>query len=249
MILSIIIPNFNSGLLLKKSLESIYCKKLQFSFEVLILDNCSTDHPENIIQKFPFDNLFFFSESDSGIYDAMNKGIKRAKGNWLYFLGSGDLILFTDISFLKSSQSDFFYGDVEYKKSKLLESGNHSLFDILRCNICHQRVFYKKTIFEKIGFFNLSYLVMADYDLNIRCFLNKEIRVEYDSILIATYLGDGFSSNNKDQIFEKSKPKLALSYWKRDPTVLNGGYLFIYFLWLVKQKFFYELSKRFKIKL
>ena len=86
---SIIIPTFNAAKTLSASLESVINQSCQ-QFELLIVDGISTDDTLSVVKKYAAlsANIKWVSEKDNGIYDAMNKSIKMAKGEWLFFLGS-----------------------------------------------------------------------------------------------------------------------------------------------------------------
>ena len=88
--LSIITINKNDAKGLEKTLESIWKKQSFKDFEHIIIDGASTDNSINIIKKYASHLSYWVSEPDKGIYNAMNKGIIKAKGNYLLFLNSGD---------------------------------------------------------------------------------------------------------------------------------------------------------------
>ena len=90
--LSIIIPTYNSASVLAKALDSIV-KQNFTDWEVLVMDGVSTDNTIKVAQSYNDSRIHIFSEPDKGIYDAMNKGIEKAQGEWLYFLGSDDWLL------------------------------------------------------------------------------------------------------------------------------------------------------------
>src|ERR1700722_16529958 len=88
-LLSIIIPTYNSQNTILTALQSIVKQSFD-DFEIIIVDGLSNDDTVTIVKNFQDDRIKIISELDNGIYDAMNKGIDRAKGDWLYFLGSDD---------------------------------------------------------------------------------------------------------------------------------------------------------------
>ena len=88
--LSIITINRNDAQGLEKTLESIWKKQSFKDFVHIIIDGASTDNSINIIKKYASHLSYWVSEPDKGIYNAMNKGIIKAKGNYLLFLNSGD---------------------------------------------------------------------------------------------------------------------------------------------------------------
>jgi glycosyltransferase involved in cell wall biosynthesis len=212
---SIIIPTFNSAETLVDCFQSIYAQEFN-DYEVLVVDGISTDNTASIIELYAnqIEHLNWVSEKDAGVYDAMNKGIKMAKGQWLYFLGSDDQLydaqVLSDVAnYLKTKpKCEIIYGNAYFLKSKIVW---HGLFNIslllLERNICHQAIFYKATIFEKLGNYNLSYKIYSDWDFNIRCFMHTSISIEYIDRIIANYQdGSGMSHNTSDSEFHKLIP-------------------------------------------
>lgn len=92
MTFSIIIPTYNSSATLGQALNSIIEQSFK-DFEILIMDGASSDKTVAIAQKINDPRISIYSEPDSGVYDAMNKGIARARGEWVYFLGSDDWLI------------------------------------------------------------------------------------------------------------------------------------------------------------
>src|SRR5687767_5868627 len=92
-LISIIIPTYNSGQVIDSALASVASQSLS-NYEVIVVDGLSTDETLQIAQKYLDQGLkiIVVSEKDSGIYDAMNKGLKIATGRWIYFLGSDDTL-------------------------------------------------------------------------------------------------------------------------------------------------------------
>ena len=114
--LSIIIPTYNSASVLPKSLDSIVGQTF-IDWEVLIMDGVSTDDTLKVAKSYNDSRIRIYSEPDKGIYDAMNKGIKKAAGNWLYFIGCDDWLLASNtlesIFSMDINKYDIIYGDVE----------------------------------------------------------------------------------------------------------------------------------------
>ena len=116
---SIIIPTFNSEDTLAIALESIL-KQVYQQFEVIIVDGLSTDATKEIVSQYQkkLPSMVFHSEADKGIYDAMNKGIDLAKGNWLFFMGSDDSFFDTTVlekvvEAIQNSKPKVLYGNVK----------------------------------------------------------------------------------------------------------------------------------------
>ena len=181
--LSIIIPTFNSASVLPKALGSIVSQTFT-DWEVLIMDGVSTDDTLKVAQSYNDSRIRIYSEPDKGIYDAMNNGIKKAQGEWLYFLGSDDWLLnatvLNQIFSNDIEKYDVIYGDVE---STHLDQLHHGEWDMMKIkykyNICHQAIFYRKKIFKKIGLYNLKYPLLADFDFNMRWFFNTNTKSNY----------------------------------------------------------------------
>ncbi len=141
------------------------------------------------------------SERDKGVYDAMNKGIRMAKGDYIYFLGSDDRLendqvlaaVFSDPS---GMEHDLIYGNVKSPSYKGWYDGPFSYEKLLVRNISHQAIFYKRDIFRRIGDYNLRYRMHADWDLNIRCFKDPLVKPKYVDILVARFGAEGISSGH-----------------------------------------------------
>lgn len=239
--LSIIIPNFNSGPLLEESLKYIFNESVSISFEVLILDNCSLDNPEECIKKFPSDNLFFISEPDSGIYDAMNKGIRKARGGWFYFLGAGDLVEIQNLAKVISQSKSglgIIYGDVFHLKSNLLIGGEFDLFRMLRINLCHQAILYSSSIFRNGSCFSLNYKILSDYHFNLRLFFDFQAAKVYMNEIFCLYRGGGISELERDYEFNGDKNKIILELLVRNFALKSLNPVFKYY----KAYFFNKLK-------
>lgn len=203
--ISIIIVVFNGAKTLSQAIDSVLGQTYN-SVELIVVDGGSTDGTLDVLKKYKAENVSWKSEPDKGIYDAMNKGIKMAKGEWLYFLGADDTFYNKDIlhkifSNPQNIDCDFLYGNVYSLAIKRKYDGPFDENRILFQNICHQAVFYKKEIFESTGFYNDSYKTFADWDLNIRCFFNPKIRIKYIDFVIANFAAGGLGTSNPDLSF------------------------------------------------
>ena len=201
-LLTIIIATFNGSRTLQRTLDSILIQDWQ-EWEVVLVDGASSDNTVEIIEENARkDNrIRYVSEKDKGVYDAMNKGIGLARGQWIYFLGCDDWLL--DRQVLQAvfnepdiSGYDLVYGNVTSTSYNGLYDGAFTFEKLLSRNISHQAIFYKKTLFDRIGDYNLRYRAHADWDLNIRCFLDSSIRVKYLEVAVAGFGADGISSQH-----------------------------------------------------
>lgn len=195
--LSIIIPTFNSASVLPKALDSIVSQTFT-DWEVLVIDGVSTDDTLKVAQSYNDSRIRIYSEPDKGIYDAMNKGIKKAQGEWLYFLGSDDWLLNENVLNELLVQCgingyDVVYGEVDAPHLASNHSGEWSLQTIDR-NRCHQAIFYRRRVIRRFGGYNTKYKIWADYDLNLKWFFNKKIKKMHIPTVIAHYSEGGYSS-------------------------------------------------------
>ncbi|MCF8253223.1 MAG: glycosyltransferase [Bacteroidia bacterium] len=194
--LSLITVCFNAGSLIEETLLSAVNQSFQ-DFELVIIDGGSTD---NTLQKIkPFEKYIgtLVSEKDKGIYDAMNKGIASAKGEWLYFLNAGDsfynnTVLEEVFSNDLACQSDFIYAQVETKNEPTginYLNGKPVNLPMFYSHypICHQATFAKKKVFNLIGNFDLAYPLVADSEWFIRLFKNENLSSFYLDKIIAYY--------------------------------------------------------------
>ena len=217
-LISIIIPTYNSADTIKRCLDSLVNQSFR-NFEIIVMDGVSSDSTIYIIGEYQrlFSNIDLVSEKDSGIYDAMNKGIEMAKGEWIYFIGSDDFMF--DHNVLKDLTSnvnldeyEFVYGDVILTEYGKIYDGSFDNSKILDRNICHQALFVRKSVFAQIGRFDTKYRFQADYDFNLRVMFNDRIKKKYVKLTIAYYSLSGLSSLNTDELFVKDKDFLVFKY-------------------------------------
>ncbi len=210
-LLTIIMPTYNAAATLNVALESIINQTFQ-NIEVLIIDGLSNDATIGIARKYQleFPEIKIISEADKGIYDAMNKGIGIAKGEWVYFMGSDDSFYETStvdhfLKFERIKNYDVLYGNVFSTRFNGVYDGEFTYLKLSTKNICHQSIFFRKSVFKRIGNFNLKYKAHADWDHNIRWFFSSKITNRHVNQIIANYADGGFSSINGDDIFKREK--------------------------------------------
>lgn len=200
---SIIIPCFNSSKTIGKAIKSVIDQSFK-DFEILIIDAVSTDDTVAIVHQFNEPRIKVYSEPDNGIYDAMNKGIALAKGEWLYFLGSDDYVfdnkVFDEVKvFILLNPACVVYGNVQingsagWARNGEVYAGEFDYDKLLKKNICHQSIFYNREFVLIHNFnFNLRYPVSADWDFNLRCW-NKS-KFAYLPQVIAVFQAGGLST-------------------------------------------------------
>jgi len=203
--LSIVIPTFNSSKTIGSCLASIGNQTFN-DFEVVIQDGLSTDNTLEIVCEFQLANsrieVNIERAMDRGAYDAMNRGVSRAHGSWLYFLGSDDEL--DDENVLGKAMrrdltdsNDVLYGDVRivgdcWVPDGSIYDGPFDLPKLLRRNICHQAIFYRADLLRRAGKYNLEYAVWADWELNLRCWALTKFK--YVNLVVARFHAGGISS-------------------------------------------------------
>jgi len=209
---SIITVCFNSVNDIENAVLSVLNQTFQ-DYEYIIIDGASTDGTLDILKKYENRITKIVSEKDAGIYDAMNKGLEISSGEWIYFLGSDDVLYndnILDEVFVNSNYEkyDFIYGDVIFKNSGFKHSGEFSKFRIINENICHQSIFTKKEVFQKLGNFQTKYITYADWVFNIYAFGDRKIKHKYINKIVAVFNENGFSVNRNDVEFKNDKVKI-----------------------------------------
>ena len=214
--ISIITVCYNSEKTISKTLESISNQSSK-KIEHIIIDGKSTDSTLSIISKLPYKKKVI-SEPDNGIYDAMNKGIKIAKGDIIGFLNSDDFYANNDIiskvlkQFENNPKIDACYSDliyvnqfntsktVRYLKSREFYEG---LFSKGWCPP-HPTFFVRRSIYEQYGSFDLNYHLASDFDLMIRFLEIHKIRSLYMAEPLVKMRMGGATNKNLKNILQQN---------------------------------------------
>ncbi len=220
---SIIIPTYKAASTLSVAIESILSQEAS-NYEVLIIDGCSTDNTVEVANSYNDHRIKIESQPDAGIYDAMNKGIKLARGEWIYFLGADDYLydrkVLETLMLHFSPTIDVVYGNVSSTRWEELYDGEFNLEKIIKQNICHQSIFVRRNVFEKVGLFDLDFKVYADWEHNWRWFFNESINHKYVSLTVAEYADGGYSSTSPvDPQFHSRKDSVLKSLMRRKDWV------------------------------
>lgn len=191
--ISIITVVLNAGQTLEAAIKSVLSQDKSL-FEYWIIDGGSTDGSLDIIKKYSDQLAGWISEPDHGIYDAMNKGIDRVNGQWLYFLGADDQLnpeILTKVSPHLNPNLAAVYGDVIYDTGHIMHSWI-GYGTIIQNTLHHQATFYNRNLFESFRY-NVVYRIISDYELNLQIFL-KKLPTLFVPYIIATCGSTGTSS-------------------------------------------------------
>ena len=208
---SIVIVTRNVEADLPACLQSIRLQSYQ-NLQIIIFDGDSTDGTIEIIRKNENIISYWQSEPDKGIYDAMNNVVKKAAGQWIYFLGADDVLLpgFSEMASRLVNPSAIYYGDCLTDTSLKL-GGVFSAYRLTKMNVCHHAVLYPRAVFSKYHY-PVQYPVYADHALNIQCWGDRSFSRSYIPIEIARFKTTGFSSTTKDELFKKEKGSWIKKY-------------------------------------
>lgn len=231
--LSIITINYNNSAGLQKTIESVINQTYK-GFEYIIVDGGSNDGSKEIIEKYSDKIKYWVSEKDKGIYNAMNKGIKQAKGKYCLFLNSGDWLVDKDVLekvFSLEFNEAIIYGNVlkvnnstkDFIREKSFGRSELSLLDIYYNTLPHQSVFIKRELFDKYGLYDEDFKIVSDWMFFLKTIGVEGESVKYLDMDISYYDTNGFSSQNNNLRFEEK----IIGRKKIIPKQLYPDYIFL----------------------
>lgn len=178
-------------------------------FEYIVIDGVSTDGTLTILDKYADRITKILSEPDAGIYDAMNKGIALAKGDWIYFLGCDDIFstkstLSNIFSLSKYDEYDVVYGSVLFLHANKIYDGEFDHEKMCNRSICHQSIFYRRALFQKYGDFSTEYKTASDYIFNLKLFCLDIRKWHFVNETVAIYNETGTSKSPDAKFLDNS---------------------------------------------
>lgn len=213
---SVIVVCYNAGDKLAGTVDSILAQDYE-DYEIVVQDGGSEDGSVERLRAAQAGNekLRLFVEKDSGIYDAMNKALSKAKGQIVNFLNCGDTFPSPDIlkkaaAYMEANQgAGIYYGDIfnEKTNSAVASSPRITPFVCYRNIPCHQACFYEKKLFEKRNY-DTDYVVRADYEHFLWCCLREGATPAYMGMVIAAYEGGGFSESKENRKRDREEHRL-----------------------------------------
>lgn len=208
---SIITINYNNKKGLEKTIKSVINQTFK-DFEYIIIDGGSTDGSIEVINRYAEKINYWVSEPDKGIYNAMNKGISKATGEYLNFMNSGDsfhspsvLDDVTEMQLKEDIITGGFY-DIEKKKPHIIRPQNVTLLTMLKETFNHQSTFFKKELFAN-NMYDESYKIQSDAKFNLQSIIINNCSIRIIDYIIADYDFNGISSN-KDIVKKERKRML-----------------------------------------
>ncbi len=215
--ISVVTVCFNSAPHIADALRSVDAQTWP-DIEHIVVDGASRDETLQVVASFPQPWRHVVSESDAGIYDAMNKGIRLATGEVVAFINSDDfyaspLVLAHVASVFQDPSVDGCYGDLCYVKQddvtttvRYWRSSPHKYGEFAKGWVPpHPTLFLRRTVFERFGMFNLQYAIAADFELMARLLEVKRIKTVYlPEVLVKMRLG-GTTNRSLSNIFKQNR--------------------------------------------
>ncbi|GHT63960.1 glycosyl transferase [Bacteroidia bacterium] len=202
--ISIVTVTYNAVSVLEETILSII-NQIYNNIEYIVIDGGSTDGTLDIIKKYEDRLSYWISEPDKGIYDAMNKGIDRASGDWINFMNAGDLFYsntiiqeLVDMHYFDDNEA-IIYGNRLVNKNGLLEAAISDLKPIKhRMDIFHQSCFVPVDLHKNFPF-DISYKIAGDYDFFYRM-INNHVKFIKTDLDICIFLLGGVSFRDGNQL-------------------------------------------------
>lgn len=238
---SIITISYNNFAGLKKTMESVFSQDYQ-NYEYIVIDGGSSDGSKDLIERFSAKINYWVSEPDRGVYHAMNKAIKVAKGEYLHFLNSGDIyanktvlssIFFTsyDVPLIRTIQICD-YGSHQVRWTNL---GDRvvTLYDMYVNTMLHQATFMRCDLFEKYGLYDESLKIVSDWKFFFQLVLGgeKTVFVNVESVIFEM---NGISTNKfhgeehireRIQVLDKLMPDNLKGDYQRLKLLESDSYI------------------------
>jgi glycosyltransferase involved in cell wall biosynthesis len=225
--ISIITVVYNNEKTIKDAMQSVFSQDYK-NIEYIIIDGNSCDDTVKLICEFKEKLGYFVSEKDSGLYDAMNKGIRAATGDVVGILNSDDLYQDSGVisavmkQFNEDLELDILYGDLVYVKSedisKVIRTWKSKKYYnrfFENANVPpHPSLFVKKRVYDESGLFDLDYKIAADYEFMLRIFKKHNFNSRYfNKLLVRMRLG-GASNASIASVIKQNKE--VLNAWKKN---------------------------------
>lgn len=234
-LISVITVVFNAEKYLERTIQSVVNQNYK-NVEFIILDGGSSDSTLDIVKKYDNQIDYWVSEPDGGIYDAMNKALSLAAGDWFIHINAGDELIPNALA-LTSEKLDTKYGFVygnafvsTVERQGYVFGRAFKQSEEILSNSClyHQAVFYNQS---HANYYDTSYQYVADRIMTFEILRsNINIPSRYVDILVSTFLDGGFSSRDCKNIIKEE-----FSYLKEN-NLLTPGLYFKYFLKYIKAK-------------
>ena len=239
---SIITVSFNSVATIPDTINSVVNQSYP-NIEYIIIDGASSDGTRDVINSYGQKITKFTSESDNGIYDALNKGIKLASGDIVGILNSDDffynsMVIEKIVKAFIDNRIDAVIGDVQFvdpvQTSKVVRYYSSKKFNLSKFRFGfmppHPSFYVKRELFEKLGYYKTDYKIAADYELLLRFLSIHGIKCKYLGIPFVSMRTGGVSNKSISSNITLNK-EIARACRENG---LRTNYLFIYSKYITK---------------
>ncbi|MBP5687538.1 MAG: glycosyltransferase [Muribaculaceae bacterium] len=226
---SIITVTYNAGKVLSATLKSVNEQSFR-DFEYLIIDGASTDDTLSLVEQARIPAATVWSEPDKGLYDAMNKAIDRAKGQYLIFLNAGDAFATAEtlalIAMKAQDKPDVIYGQTQLVDAtgkvvgmRHLTAPEHLSWQSFKDGmlVCHQAFIARR---ELCPHYDLNYRFSADYDWCIKVLRKSDSCAYVGDEPIISYLSEGLTTENHKKSL-RERYRIMCHYYGTVPTMLR----------------------------
>ena len=204
---SIITINYNNKEGLCRTIESVISQTFM-DFEYIIIDGDSTDGSVDIIKRHTDKINYWVSEKDMGVYNAMNKGVAQAHGDYLIFMNSGDCFHTPEVLRLISDYQEGIICGKVFKGNTTIPSGHHkptiTLVDLMRGSLPHQAMFIKRELMLKHPY-DENYKILSDWKFCIQALVFDNCTFRNIDVVVADYDISGISTNSNGLLAKERK--------------------------------------------
>ena len=234
--LSIVTINWNNATGLEKTMQSVATQSFK-EFEYIIVDGASTDGSIEVVKLYEsqFAHLKWVSESDSGIYNAMNKGIRMASGDYIQILNSGDCLAKEDVigRMLSALENEgapsILYGNMEkcfpdgYRMVDKSFAGQEiTMLGMYKGTLNHDPAYIRRDLFDKYGFYDESLKIVSDWKWYLQAIILGDEKPKYVDLDVTLFDMTGISETNKEldkeerkKVLEQLFPKTILADYEQ----------------------------------
>ena len=183
---------------LSATIESVLAQDYG-NVEYIVIDGESRDGSIDILRKYEHAIDYWLSEADGGIYEAMNKGLDLARGDWIYFLGADDQLfdprVLSRVLFSIHEDAQCVFGRISYDDGVVFDSAIDFRTNILN-RLHHQSVLYRASLLQNFRY-DTTYKIVADYELNFRIYRSK-VKTQHLEVTIAKCGSAGISNTSRE---------------------------------------------------